>query len=70
MMRSIRGRVIHVQGAVTKVVVRQSLSVHHGIVYVRQSLLLTPRREPHQRLPKNGQNQKGGLGSSRHGFLF
>lgn len=55
-MRSIRDRVIHVQGVITMVVVRQSLGVHHGAVYVRQSLLFAPWREPHQCLPKNGKN--------------
>lgn len=65
-LRSFCDMVVHVQRVIVVMVVCSSLSVRHGIDQVRNSLLLTPRREPHQSLPQNGKDQKGGAAALRH----
>ena len=58
--------VVHVQRVIVMMVVCQSLGVRHGIGQIGNSLLLTPRRKPHQCLPKNSKNQKRGAAASCH----
>jgi hypothetical protein len=62
--------VVHVQRVIIMMVVCQSLGVRHGIGQIGNSLLLTPRRKPHQSLPQNGEYQKSGTAASRHTSNF
>lgn len=54
MLCSFCDMVVHVQRVIIMMVVCQSLGVRHGIGQIGNSLLLTPRRKPHQSLPQNG----------------
>ena len=63
---SFRDMVVHVQRVTVMMVVCQSLGVRHGIGQIGNSMLLAPRRKPHQSLPQNGKDQKGGTATSRH----
>ena len=52
------------------VVVGRGLDVRHSICQVGESLLLAPRRKPHQSLPQNGKDQKSGTGAASHAMNF
>ena len=65
-LRYFRSMVVHVQRVVVVMVVCRGLGVRHGVGQVGNLLLLTPRREPHQRLPQHDKDQKSGTAASRH----
>ncbi len=56
MLCSFRDMVVHVQRVIVMMVVCQSLGMRHGIGQIGNALRLTPRREPHQCLPKNSKD--------------
>lgn len=66
MLCSFCDMIVHVQRVIIMMVVCQSLGVRHGIGQIGNSLLLSPRRKPHQSLPQNGKDQKSGTAASRH----
>lgn len=69
-LRSFCDMVVHVQRVIVMMVVCQSLGVRHGIGQIGNSLLLAPRREPHQSLPQNGKDQKSVTAASQHAGDF
>ncbi len=66
MLCSFCDMVVHVQRVIIMMVVCQSLGVRHGIGQIGNSLLLAPRRKPHQSLPQNGKDQKSGSTAACH----
>ena len=56
--------------AVVVSVMRLGLGMDPGVGDVGAQLCLTQRREPHQRLPQQGNHQEGGAGASGHGGGF
>lgn len=70
MLCSFCDMVVHVQRVIIMMVVCQNLGVRHGIGQIGNSLLLTPRRKPHQSLPQNGKDKKSGTAASQHADDF
>ena len=66
MLCSFCDMVVHVQRVIIMMVVCQSLGVRHGIGQIGNSLLLAPRRKPHQSLPQNGKDQKSSSNAGCH----